>query len=160
MTSRPLALRVLLGCLAFLGISAIFGAIMLVPDPTGAMIGMPISLLEFSPFQDFLIPGLILGIVFGIGSFATFLALWFQSTWSLGTTLTHLTGEHWSWSAAFMIGAGQIIWIVTQMLMMRGVSGLHFLYGGLGLVIVLLTLEPQLRRYLALDGVRNVSKFY
>ena len=160
MTSRPLGLRVLLGCLAFLGISAIFGAIMLVPDPTGAMIGMPISLLEFSPFQDFLIPGLILGIVFGIGSFAAILALWFCPTWSLGTSLTHLTGEHWSWSAAFMIGVGQMIWIVTQMLMMRGVSGLHFLYGGLGLVIVLLTLEPHLRRYLALDGVRNVSKSY
>jgi hypothetical protein len=150
MTSRPLGLRVLLGCLAFLGISAIFGAIMLVPDPTGAMIGMPISLLEFSPFQDFLIPGLLLGIVFGIGSFAAILALWFQSTWAFGTALTHLTGEHWSWSAAFMIGIGQVIWIVTQVLMMRGVSVLHFLYGGLGLLIVFLTLDANLRRSLSL----------
>jgi hypothetical protein len=160
MKSRPPGLRALFGCLAFLGLSAIFGAIMLVPDPTGARLGIPVSTLEFSPFEDFLIPGLILGIVFGIGSFATILALWFQSTWTLGTRLTHLTGEHWSWSAAFLIGAGQMIWIVTQMFMMRGVSVLHFLYGGLGLVIVLLTLEPQLRRYLALDGVRNVSKSY
>jgi hypothetical protein len=45
-----------------------------------------------------------------------------------------------------VIGSGQVIWIVTQMLMLRGVSVLHFVYGGLGLLIVFLTLEPKLRR--------------
>lgn len=110
---------------------------------------MPIALLEFSPFCDFLMPGLILGILFGTGSFATFLALWFCSVWSFGAALTRFTGEHWSWSAAFAVGLGQMIWIATQMLMLRGLSWLHLVFGVLGLLIMLLTLEPGLRRYLA-----------
>jgi hypothetical protein len=148
--SQTFSLRLLLGCLGFLGLSAAFGGIMLVANPSGGLLGMPISLLRFSPFQDFLIPGLILGIVFGIGSFAAILALWFRPAWSLASALTHATGEHWAWSVALVIGSGQVIWIVTQMLMMRGVSVLHFLYGGLGVLIVFLTLEPNLRRSFSL----------
>jgi hypothetical protein len=152
---RPFSLRFLLGCLAFLGVSAVFGGVVLVLDPTGGLMHMPLALLEFSPFRDFLIPGLILGIVFGIGSLATFLALWFRPAWSFGAALTHFTGEHWSWSAAFAVGLGQVIWIVTQMLMVRGVSWLHLVFGVLGLLIMLLTLGPGLRRYLALGTTRT-----
>jgi hypothetical protein len=148
--SQTFSFRLLLGCLAFLGISAAFGGIVLVANPSGGLIGMPISLLRFSPFEDFLIPGLILGIVFGIGSFAAILALWFRPSWSLASALTHTTGEHWAWSVPLVIGLGQVIWIVTQMLMMRGVSVLHFLYGGLGVLIVFLTLEPSLRKFFSL----------
>jgi hypothetical protein len=147
---QTFSLRLLLGCLAFLGLSAAFGGIVLVANPTGGLIGMPISLLRFSPFQDFLIPGLILGIVFGIGSFAAILALWFRPTWSLASALTHSTGEHWAWSVAFLIGLGQVIWIVTEMLMLRDISVLHLLYGGLGVLIVFLTLEPKLRKSFSL----------
>jgi hypothetical protein len=147
---QTFSFRLLLGCLAFLGISAAFGGIVFVANPSGGLIGMPISVLRFSPFQDFLIPGLILGIVFGIGSFAAILALWFRPVWSLASALTHATGEHWAWSVALVIGLSQVIWIVTQMLMLRGVSVLHFLYGGLGVLIVFLTLEPNLRKSFSL----------
>ena len=150
--SRPFSLRLLLACLAFLSASAAFGGIVLVINPTGGLIGMPVSLLRFSPVHDFLIPGLILGCVFGFGSFAAILALRFHPVWSLGSLLTHATGEHWTWSLALAIGLGQVIWIVTQMLMMRGVSVLDFLYGGLGLLIVVLTLEPGLRRSFSLGS--------
>jgi hypothetical protein len=63
--TRPISLRWLLGCLAFLGVSAAFGGILLVLNPTGARLQMPLSILQFSPFHNFLIPGLILGFVFG-----------------------------------------------------------------------------------------------
>jgi hypothetical protein len=148
--ASPFSLRLLLACLAFLGISAAFGGIVLVANPSGGLIGMPVSLLRFSPFDDFLIPGLILGIVFGLGSFAAILALWFRPAWSLASALTHATGEHWAWSVALAIGSSQVIWIVTQMLMLRGVNVLHFLYGGIGLLIVFSTLEPNLRKSFSL----------
>jgi len=148
--ARPVSLRWLLGCLAFLGVSAAFGGIVLVLNPTGTWLQIPLSILQFSPFRDFLIPGLLLGIVFGLGSFATLLALWFRPSWPFGTALTRFTGAHWSWSAAVAVGLGQVIWIVTEMLLVRGADWLQFVYGGLGLLIVLLALQPGLRRYLAL----------
>ena len=156
--TRPISLRWLLGCLAFLGVSAAFGGILLILDPAGTRLHMPLSILQFSPFHDFLVPGLILGVVFGIGSFATILALWFRPPWSFGTALTHFTGEHWSWSAAVAVGLGQVIWIVTQMLMVHGTDWLQFVYGGLGLLIILLTFQPGLRRYLALATLRELTR--
>jgi hypothetical protein len=148
-SARPLSLRWLLGCLAFLSLSAIFGGVVLVGSPSGAWLRIPLSILHYSPFSDFLIPGLILGLVFGIGSFFAALALWLRPAWPFATALTRLTGEHWAWSAALAIGLGQIIWIVTQILMVRGLDGLQVLYGSLGVLIVVLTLRPGVRRYLA-----------
>jgi len=152
--TRPISLRWLLGCLAFLGVSAAFGGSLLALNPTGTWLQMPLSLLQFSPFHDFLIPGLILGIVFGIGSFATIVALWLHPAWSFGTALTRFTGEHWAWSAAVAVGLGQVIRIITQMLMLHGTYWVQFVYGGLGLLIIVLTFQPGLRRYLAIDTTR------
>jgi hypothetical protein len=52
--------------LFFNGVSAIFGGGGLILDPSGALMQMPIELLEFSPFNNFLIPGFILFIVNGL----------------------------------------------------------------------------------------------
>ncbi|MGY2896505.1 hypothetical protein [Deinococcus sp. UYEF24] len=148
--ARPPSLRWLLGCLAFLGVSALFGGVVLVGSPTGAWLHIPLSVLHSSPFSDFLIPGLILGIVFGVGSVLTVLALRLRPVWHLGTALTRFTYEHWAWSAALVLGVGQIIWIVTETVMLRGASWLGLIYGSLGLLIVTLAFQPDVRRYFAL----------
>ena len=148
---RPSSLRWLLGCLAFLSLSAVFGGVVLVGSPSGAWLHIPLSVLQYSPFSDFLIPGLILGLVFGVGSFLALLALWWRPTWPPAAALTRLTGEHWAWSAAVALGIGQIIWIVTETVMVRGIDGLQVLYGSLGVLIVVLAFQPDVRRYFALD---------
>lgn len=148
---KPLSsLRLLSALLWTLGLGATFGGAVLVLDPSGTVLGMPLSILQYSPFNNFLIPGLILGIVFGLGSFATLWAVWQRPAWPLGSALTRFTGEHWSWSAVVALGLGQVIWIVTQMLMLRGVSWLHFVFGGLGMAIGWVALEPHFKAYLAL----------
>jgi hypothetical protein len=149
---RPSALRWLMGCLAFLSVSALFGGVVLVGSPSGAGLHIPLSVLRDSPFSDFLIPGLILGLIFGVGSFVTVLALWWRPTWPPAGALTRLTGEHWAWSAALALGIGQIIWIITETLMLRGASWLGLLYGSLGVLIVVLALQPDVRQALALNG--------
>lgn len=143
--------------LALLGVGAISGGLGFVLDPTGANLGIPLSVLRYSPFHDFLIPGMILLIVFGLGSFAALLAVWLRPAWEFGTALTRFTHQHWSWSAVVAIGLGQVIWIITQVLMLRGLNWLHFVFGGLGILIALAPLEPNLRRYLALTATREPS---
>jgi len=64
MTRKFIAIASLL----VLGISAFFGGAVLVYDPTGETIGMSAVLLAGTPFSSFLIPGLILFCVLGIGS--------------------------------------------------------------------------------------------
>ena len=45
------------------------------------------------------------------------------------------------------LGVGQLVWIVTQVLMLRGVSWLHFLFGGIGMATGWVALEPRFRAY-------------
>jgi hypothetical protein len=144
--------------LVLLGVSAAFGGFLLVIDPSGARMQWSLALLEHSPFENFLIPGLLLGIVFGIGSFLALLALWFRPTWPLGTAITRFTGEHWSWSVAFTIGLGQVIWIVAEVLMVRVASWLQPVCVTLGVLIVLLTFEPGFRRSFALEKPANKAR--
>jgi hypothetical protein len=155
--ARPLSLRWLLGCLTFLSLSAVFGGVVLVGSPSGAWLHIPLSVLQYSPFSDFLIPGLILGLVFGVGSLATVLALWWRPTWPPAGALTRLTGEHWAWSAAVALGIGQIIWIVTETLMLRGASWLGLIFGSLGVLIVVLAFQPGVRRHFALNRASRLS---
>jgi hypothetical protein len=49
-----------------LGIAAIYGSWMLVSDPSGGKFDWSVDLLRNTPFSDFLIPGIILGIMNGL----------------------------------------------------------------------------------------------
>lgn len=52
--------------LFFLGISALFGSYQLIMDPTGKSLQMPLGLLNPTPFENYLIPGILLFITNGI----------------------------------------------------------------------------------------------
>jgi hypothetical protein len=54
--------------LFFLGLSALPAAIVILSDPSGTNIGMPLDLLDHTPFQDFLIPAILLGLFNGVMS--------------------------------------------------------------------------------------------
>jgi hypothetical protein len=60
------------------GAGAIYGGLGLITDPTGSKLQMPLSYLDNSPFNSYLIPGIILLAVNGIFSFACLAALLFR----------------------------------------------------------------------------------
>lgn len=107
--------------LVVLGAGAVAGGATLVAAPDGSGMGFSPSILAGSPFSDFLVPGLILGGLFGIGSLVTALAGWRRIRWAP--------------FAAFAIGCGQMIWIVIQVAIIRELSFLHPTMFGIGLVI-------------------------
>ncbi len=57
------------------GIGALFGGALGITDPYGALFGMPADVLKKGPFTSFLIPGLFLFCVIGLGHLAAFLAV-------------------------------------------------------------------------------------
>jgi hypothetical protein len=122
--ARPelhLAGKVTIGFLVWLGLGALAGGAALVAKPDGSVMGFSTALLAGSPFPDFLVPGLILGGLFGLGSLATAFA---------GLRHAALAPV-----VAFAIGCGQMIWIVVQLQIIKEVSFLHPLMFGTGLVI-------------------------
>ena len=54
----------------FIGVGAVAGGGTLIWDPTGGALGLPASLLQDTPFSDYLVPGVALLAVNGIGSLA------------------------------------------------------------------------------------------
>lgn len=149
--TRPFTVYVLMFLLLFLGISAIYGGYNLIADPSGGQLQMPLSWIENTPFQTYLIPGWILFTVLGVFPLLVTAVLYFKPDWSIMRGLEHLTREHWSWLASVAVGIALIIWITVQFLMFGARHpiqiGLELTLGTLGLVIIAVSLFPSVRHY-------------
>jgi hypothetical protein len=126
--SLPIVAKVTIGLLVLLGLVALpSGWTLMTPAPGEAPMGMPLEWLEGSPFSSYFIPGLLLFGVFGVGSLVAA---------GVGA-LRHAAGPY----LAFAIGAGQMIWITVQVMLLSS-AGLFFLQPLLftyGAVIALLS---------------------
>ena len=109
--------------LIWLGIGALAGGASLVTAPDGSVMQFDPAILAGSPFTDFLIPGLILGGLFGVGS--------------LVVAVMGLRHHPLAPFLAFGIGCAQMIWIGVQLAIIETSSFLHPLMFGTGLVIAI-----------------------
>jgi menaquinone-dependent protoporphyrinogen oxidase len=129
---KPLPSRTLAVALCLLsGISALFGGAVLVARPDGSILGIPLSVLAHSPFSDFLVPGIVLFTVIGLGS--TW-AAWLQARRARNAAF-----------ASLLAGAALAGWIIVESILLRSVVSLQIAYLVLGLVMIGESLR-QLRR--------------
>ncbi len=118
---------------ALIGIGAVAGGLSMVLDPSGASLGTPIELLDKTPFATFLVPGIVLLTVNGLGSFAGAVASFARHRYA---------GE-----VALALGLFLIAWIAVQVYWMAP-HWLHALYFALGILEVALgwSVRKNLRR--------------
>ena len=109
--------------LVILGIGALAGGIALMSKPDGSVMQFDVALLAGSPFSDFLLPGLILGGLFGIGAFVVA---------AMGLRRMPIAPF-----LAFGIGCAQMIWISAELAIIRELSFLHPTFFLVGLAIAL-----------------------
>lgn len=140
------ALYFLIFLLAFLGLGAIGGGGVLILSPSGELIGMPLSLLDHSPFTSFLIPGIVLFTFLGLGPFLLIFALLKKPEGSFAEMLNCFNDMHWSWTFSVYMAFILIIWIQVQMVFIQAVSWLHAFYIFLALLILFVCLLPGLRK--------------
>jgi hypothetical protein len=131
--SRPGWAYLLLLCLVLLGVSAVYGGVSLVLDPTGGLLGMPFEWIQGTVFGDYLVPGLVLLGVLGIGSFIVAYGL--------------LRRSLWAWPAGMALGVATIVWIVVQLVIVQRYFFLQPVIATIGLVIVLLLGIPSMRSF-------------
>lgn len=126
----------------FIGIGAMFGGLMAILNPEGPA-GMPTDALKNSPFSDFLIPGIILFTVIGLGNILC--------------GILHLKKSKLQVYASGVAGGALMIWIVVQCIMLETVNFLHVLYFLLGTVQGLLAAVLLFReRLFPADVVLNI----
>ena len=104
----------------FIALGAVVSGFIMIIIPDGSLINMPLSMLEGSPFKNFLLPGLILMMIVGLGNvFSGILSFRKQK-------LAGFTG--------IFFGMALMIWIFVQVSMIGGGHWLQYLYFTLGIV--------------------------
>ena len=150
-TKRPFPVNVLLFLLLFLSLGALFGGAMLVLDPSGGLLQIPVTILENSPFNNFLIPGLILFTILGVFPALISVSLLKQPQLTWVNVLNVYSDMYWAWTFTLYIGFALIIWISVQTLIINFVLFVHTGYIFLGLSIVCIALLPSVRQHYFID---------
>ena len=110
--------------LLFNSAGAFYGGWNLMLHPDGSTMQMSLDWLQYSPFSDYLIPGIILFTVNGLFGIFVFGTIIFRH-------------KFYPW---FVVAQGLILsgWIVIQIIMVRSVVGIQVLFGSIGLLLILL----------------------
>jgi hypothetical protein len=110
--------------LAFVAFTACICGVIMIGDPQGHILNIPLFLLKTTPFKDFFIPGCILlvtGIINSIAAYGVLLQKKYLFVWS------------------FFAGIINCGWIIVQMIMIQMLFGIQFLYLGIGIAIMILS---------------------
>ncbi|HET9431146.1 MAG TPA: hypothetical protein VFO70_08215 [Chitinophagaceae bacterium] len=112
---------------SFIAVTSTLSGLLMLSDPDGGLLTLPLSLLEGTPFQNYLFPGVLLaGLVGGVNIVAVY-------------SYIARTKSRYNWSIA---GGSMIIgWIIVQMILIQSVHWLHFIYLGAGVLIILISYQ-------------------
>ena len=103
----------------FVGIGAVFGGLVAIINPVNPL-GITVAALKNSPFSNYLIPGIILFAVIGLGNLISALTLHYNSRFQ------GYISSVFSWAL--------VIWIIVQCIMLNAVVFLHVMYFIIGLI--------------------------
>ena len=112
--------------LALVAVGAIPAGLALILKPDGSILHMPTDILQGSPFKDFLIPGIFLLGVNGLGSLAGAVLCFIHSRYSAISGL--------------ILGIGLVVWITVQLLTTGLISWMQPAYFTIGIVEIILGL--------------------
>ena len=112
---------------SFVAVTATLSGLIMISNPDGGVMNLPLSLLDGTPFKDFLIPGILLSTIVGG---VNFLAVFYNIQ-------RHVNRYNWAMAGGIMISG----WIVVQMILIQAAHWLHFLYLGIGILIILLAYQ-------------------
>ena len=120
---------------------------MLLRDPTGGALKMPLNALVNSPFHNYVIPGLILFIFIGVIPLVLVYALIAKPLWRWADYLNIYKSQHWAWTYSLYIGIILVIWIDVQILFLGYGAFIQSFYALLGVVMIIVALIPSNVRY-------------
>lgn len=110
--------------LLFNAAGAIYGGYHLMLHPNGESLGLPLTLLRYSGFDNYCIPGIILFIVNGLYGLFVVVAVFFNIK----------NSSFWVIIQGCMLTG----WIIVQLILIQTFSPFHAILGGVGIVLILL----------------------
>ena len=112
---------------SFIACTATLSGLLMISKPDGGILNLPLSLLENTPFKDYMMPGILLTlIVGGINLVAVFFNM-----------QRHPNRYNWAMAGGFIIST----WILVQLFFIHAAHWLHFIYLGIGVLIILISYQ-------------------
>jgi hypothetical protein len=113
--------------ISFLSVTATLSGLLLISQPDGSLLNLPLSLLDGTYFSSYLVPGILLVIfVGGVNLLAVFYNL-----------KKDRTRYDWAMAGGFVVSG----WVAIQLLLIHTVHWLHILYFGIGVIVFLLAYQ-------------------
>lgn len=117
--------RLLFAIHVFVGVGAMAGGLAAITNPEEPL-GITVEILKNSPFDNFLIPGIILFTIIGLGNiFGAFML-------RTKSILRGYISSVFSWAL--------VIWIIVQCIMLNTIAFLHILFFSIGLIEAVLSI--------------------
>jgi len=114
---------------SFIGLTATLSGLIMISNPDGGILNLSLSLLEKTPFKNFLVPGILLTVIVGgINMIAVFYNI-----------QRHPKRYNWAMAGGVVITG----WIIVQMIMLGAVHWLHILYLIIGILIILISYQLE-----------------
>lgn len=125
--------RLLFALHVFVGLGAVVGGLAAITNPQSPL-GVPTTVLNNSPFNNFLIPGIILFTLIGLGNIISALMFHFKLRFQ------GYISSVFSWAL--------VIWIVVQCIMLDSIESLHIIFLVIGLIQAALSIILLYKQHL------------
>ncbi len=112
--------------LCFIALTTVICGVIMIYQPGGQTMGLPLSILDTTMFKNFLIPGILLTAVGLVNSMAVFYNI-----------QRHPNRYNWAIAGGVMMCG----WIIVQMILIQTFYWLQFFYLGIGLLVILIAYQ-------------------
>ncbi len=144
---RPFMLWPLVFFLLFLALGGLYGGLAMLTDPTGNSLQVA-DVLPLLPVPNYILPGIFLLVVMGLFPLLLSYALIARPNWPWVNSLFQWSKHYWAWTATIIFVAIIAIWLAVEGLLI-GFFPITFITAVVGLLILLFTLVPGVRKFYA-----------
>lgn len=145
---RPRLVTATAAAAGFVGVTALGGGVEMLLFPRGNQFVPGAWLADVPLIDSWVLPGLVLGVGFGVGGVVTAYGLLRRPRWRAADRLQRRTGRHWSWLAALALGAGLAGWVLLEVAFIPQRSPIELLYAALAAALIVLPLQRSVREHL------------
>jgi hypothetical protein len=132
--------------IAFQTLSGLAGGLLMLVDPSGKSLRMPMIFLMGSPFSDYFVPGLFLLVFLGILPLLSLIGLMSES-WKWPNILNIYKDRHWGWTFSLYVGLILVLWMDLQISFIGYWHSIQTFHALNGVVILIFTLMPPVMEY-------------
>jgi hypothetical protein len=132
--------------LVFYGILGLISGALLIADPTGGGLGFDSNIVEKVPLHSFLLVGLFLFFIYGMGSLVLAYGALTRNE-SVFRKVSEVSGYHWSWTGGMLLTLVLVIWLAVEGSLIGLDWPATYFTVVIGVGIFVMLILPSTRRY-------------